>query len=136
MTYGSAQPDDLGLLSPWDRQQFVLLKKEVCKKKRYGSRPAPTRAKTKKKLQARANAYDPQTGPTANDLQDWNVRFVGKQDVDWFLDRDVVVVPKDFETVQMFEKLETKAAGLWNFARKLEDVKFSNEFWQKILILG
>lgn len=136
MTLDPVQPGDLGLLSQADRQAFVHLKKEACKKKRSGSRPGETQPKPKKKHEARAKAYDPSRWLTPAHLQQWNVRFVGKEDVDWILDRGVVVVPKDFETVQMFEKLEKQAMGLWNFARRVEDVKFTTEFWQNILILG
>jgi len=85
-------------------------------------------------VEKRRREYNPKKWLTGN--QEWDVRFVGPTDVDWFLERDVVVVPKDFYTVEMFERLVKRAPGIWNVARKVEDVKFTNEFWQNILILG
>lgn len=118
------------LLSPEDHAEFNRVKIAESRPRFFDN----DYSSSTQVLNERARQYNPEK--VLPPKVPWTVRFVGKMDVDWFLDREVVIVPKDFETVVMLERLVRRAKGIWNVARKVEDVKFTNEFWQNILILG
>jgi hypothetical protein len=117
------------ILLPQDKAEFETLIEKVCKNNR-----SPTFRRNKRDKE-RASRYKPWSPSESDGISPQCIRYIGVNDVDWILERDKIIVPKDFETVEMLERLEdTHARMIWNFARRPKDIKYSNEFWQNILI--
>jgi hypothetical protein len=60
------------------------------------------------------------------------VRYIDHTEVDWWMEREKIIVAKDFQTVTCLWRL--KDTGIWNFAHNLNEIKSINECWQNILI--
>jgi len=76
------------------------------------------------------------------DLQDtkilngisYPVRPIDRMEVDWWMDRGTIIVPKDGETAVMLLKLQDM--DLWHFASTWNEIKSTDECWQNILVRG
>ena len=117
------------MLFPEEKAEFEALKEKVC----LADRPRTFRRNRKTK--ERASRYKPWVPSKSDDISPQSIRYIGTDEVDWFLDREMIIVPKDYETVEKLEKLEkSDARMIWNFARSPADIKWSDEVWQNILI--
>ena len=119
------------VLFPQDKAEFETLKEIACKNDRLPKFHRGGRAKE------RAIHYKPWSPSKSDRINLQSIRYIGADDVDWFLEREMIIIPKDFETVEKLEKLEkTDGKKIWNIARSPKDIRHSNEFWQNILIVG
>lgn len=128
------EPNYTQIISLQEKAEFETLKEEACKNK-WGEPPRIGQPRNKR-TKARAEAYMPYSPSEMDGITYQNIRYIGKDDVDWFLEREMIIVPKDFETVRILENLKKKAKGVWNFASKPADITYSNDYWQNILICG
>jgi hypothetical protein len=90
--------------------------------------------KGRKKREAWQLAYQQfgnQSHVTANDIF-YSVRYIDRTEVDWWMEREKIIVPKDFETAASL--LYLNRMRIWNFAHNLDEIKSIDECWQNILI--
>lgn len=110
------------LLQQKDREEFTDLKSRVLRSKDY----KPIVFHITKKAKQRVMNYKPfiprenSTG-TEGMLDIDSIRYISSADVDWFMERDKIIVPRDIETVEMLEQL--KKTQIWNFASRSADIK-------------
>ena len=118
------------VLFPEDKTEFEMLKEKACKNDR------PPIVWRNKKVKERASRYKPWSPSESNAINPESIRYIEADDVNWFLEREMIVVPRDFEAVERLERLKKtqQARMIWNFAERPQDIKYSNEFWQNILI--
>lgn len=62
------------------------------------------------------------------------IRAIDHMEVDWWMDRGTIIVPKDGKTAVMLLKL--RWMELWNFASTWNEIKSTEESWQNILLLA
>ena len=72
-----------------------------------------------------------QSHVTVNDIS-YPVRYIDRTEVDWWMEREKIIVPKDFQTATSL--LDLKRVQIWNFAHNLNEIKSINQCWQNILI--
>lgn len=124
------RPNYLQIL-PDEKAEFEALKEMICKDYH------PSKFCRNKKAKECASRYKPWSPSESDGIDPQSIRYIGADDVDWFLEREMIIVPKDFETVERLERLKkTQAWRIRNFARRPEDIKYPSEFWQNILICG
>jgi hypothetical protein len=123
------------LLQQKDQEEFADLKTRVLRSKDY----KPIVFHITKKAKQRVMNYKPfiprdNSTETEGMLDINSIRYISSADVNWFMERDKIIVPKDIETVEMLEQL--KRTQIWNFASRPADIKkVGPGCWQNILIV-
>jgi hypothetical protein len=112
------------------RAKFAKFRDKMCNRGNYTPKALRWTDKTKE----RVRLYRPYTPVPGDGIAPESIRYIGPDDVDWFLEREKIIVPKNFEAVEKLERL--KKTQIWNFASKPEEVKSTARRWQTILIVG
>jgi hypothetical protein len=60
------------------------------------------------------------------------LRYIDCTEVDWWKEREKIIVPKDYEIAMNL--LHLKKLGIWNFAHNLDEIIPLDQCWQNILI--
>lgn len=102
----------------------------MCRRGNY----TPSSLRWTAKTQERVRTYRPYTPVPGDNIAPESIRYIDADEVDWFLEREKIIVPKTFEAVEKLERL--KRTQIWNFASRPEEIKWTNERWQNILIVG
>jgi hypothetical protein len=127
-------------LTPEQRCAFTTYAKQMVAGYapiRVKRRSVPLPRRVRQRLEEWQSKYQPPPDLPRDKILNgisYPVRPIVRTEVDWWMQRRTIIVPKDGETAVMLLKL--RDMDLWNFASTWNEIKSTNNCWQNIFVTG